>query len=59
MNRSAARALVVPSALAVATFAGLLTALLGGPGPPQWGAWIALSAPVALTVYCVARGRLT
>ena len=56
--RSIARAFAVPSVLAVSTSAGLLTALLGGPGPWQWGTWIALSAPIALTVYCITRGRL-
>jgi hypothetical protein len=53
--KSFARAFAFPSALAALTAVGLLTALLG---VGEWTSWIALAVPIALTLYCMARGRL-
>ncbi|WP_394844476.1 hypothetical protein LZC95_46410 [Pendulispora brunnea] len=53
--KSFARAFAVPSVLAALTAIGLLTALLGF---GEWTSWIALTVPIGLTGYCIARGRL-
>jgi len=54
-SKSFARAFAVPGALAALTAVGLLTALLG---VGEWTSWIALTVPIGLTCYCMARGRL-
>ncbi|WP_394833985.1 hypothetical protein LVJ94_46515 [Pendulispora rubella] len=53
--RSFVRVFAIPSALAALTTLGLLTALLG---VGEWTSWLALTVPIALTFYCLARGRL-
>ena len=54
---SFARAFAVPWVIAACTTITLVLALLVGSRPWQWASWLALGAPIALTVHCVARGR--
>ena len=53
-RRSLGAIFFVPAIVAAASCAGLLSALLGD-GPWDGLSWLALSVPVAVTLWCVLR----
>jgi hypothetical protein len=55
-RQSLPRMFLVPTALAIVSGVGLVSALLGD-GPWDALSWLTLAAPVAVPLYCIVRGR--
>ena len=55
-RQSLSRMFLVPTALAIVSGVGLVSALLGN-GPWDALSWLTLAAPVAVPLYYMARGR--
>ena len=55
-RQSLPRMFLVPTALAIVSGVGLVSALLGD-GPWDALSWLTLAAPVAVPLYCIVRWR--